>query len=485
MNDGSFAHEFGDTWHGNDWWYDELDFNLGYPLRPAQLVPMPGPPGTNMLVNGSFETAITDPWRFWVDTGYAATVTRDTANPTVGAACARVDVTQTLGTGWRVEFAQWNRSLTQGVTYAFTFWARSSTNRYITVGAQKASPDWRNYDLYQRLAISTNWQNYKVTFTANATVSDSRLQFFFGETTGTVWLDDVQLYQAPPEVFRRDFNNGIALLNASGDVQTVSLGAGFHRLTGSQAPMFESILDDQATNFSTTGAWTNLAYDSGLWKASGPFYHSWSGSLHERTDSSGEARWQIPIATDDTYTISAWWPAGPRASNWTSQAAYQVVAGGVVVASTNLNQTTGGDQWHDVATVSLSATNPVYVRLSAPSGPCVTDALHLRSQTRFNNGQPASSVSLQPMDGIILQRDQRLLGRPGFRAVDVSSNSVMLLVTNLTPGIDWVLERATNPILTAWQVLQTFQTSGFESRLTDAVEASGPRTSFFFRVRTN
>ena len=22
MNDGYFAHEFGDTWHGNDWWYD-------------------------------------------------------------------------------------------------------------------------------------------------------------------------------------------------------------------------------------------------------------------------------------------------------------------------------------------------------------------------------------------------------------------------------------------------------------------------------
>ncbi len=31
MNDGYFAHEFGDTFHGNDWWYDELDFDLGYP----------------------------------------------------------------------------------------------------------------------------------------------------------------------------------------------------------------------------------------------------------------------------------------------------------------------------------------------------------------------------------------------------------------------------------------------------------------------
>ena len=42
MNDGYFAHEYGDTWHGNDWWYDELDFNLGYPLGPAQWLGQPG-----------------------------------------------------------------------------------------------------------------------------------------------------------------------------------------------------------------------------------------------------------------------------------------------------------------------------------------------------------------------------------------------------------------------------------------------------------
>ena len=34
LDDGYFAHEYGDTWHGNDWWYDELDFDLGHPLGP-------------------------------------------------------------------------------------------------------------------------------------------------------------------------------------------------------------------------------------------------------------------------------------------------------------------------------------------------------------------------------------------------------------------------------------------------------------------
>jgi hypothetical protein len=483
MNDGFFAQEYGDTWHGNDWWYDELDFNLGYPLGPAQLVSMPGPVATNLVVNGSFESAIGDPWHLWAATGYTAAITRDTANSAAGAACARADVTQAAGTDWQIEFAQYNRSLTQDVSYTLTFWARSSTNRFISVSSQKGSPDWRNYGLYQRLAITTNWQTYSVTFTANATVSDARLQFFLGETTGTVWLDDVQLVPSPPQVFRRDFNNGIALLNATRQPQDVAVGTGFHRLTCSQAPMFEYILDDQGTNFTTTGAWTNLAYDSGLSKASGPFYHSWAGSLHERADSTGEAQWQLSIPADDTYTISAWWPAGPRASNWTSQAVYQVVSGNVVVASTNLDQSTGGDQWHDLATVPLSAANPAFVRLTAAAGTCVADALHLRSQSRFNNGQPAATVRLQPMDGALLKRDQAILARPGFGSVGVSTAAVTLDLTNLTPGITWTLERATNSISGAWQTVQTFQPSGFEMHLTDSVGMNRP--SAFYRVRTD
>ena len=483
MNDGFFAQEYGDTWHGNDWWYDELDFNLGYPLGPAQLVPLPGPAATNLLLNGSFESPINDPWQLWAATGCAATVTRETANAAAGAACARADITQTTGADWQIDFAQWNRSLTQGVTYNLTFWARSTTNRFITLSSQKGSPDWRNYGLSQRLAITTNWQTYTATFTANESVSDARIQFFLGETSGTVWLDDVRLCQSPPEVYRRDFNNGIVLLNATPEPRDISLDAGFHRLSGSQAPMFESILDDQGTNFTTTGAWTNLAYDSGLWKASGPFYHNWAGSMHERSDSTGEARWQLSIAANDIYTISAWWPAGPRASNWTSQATYEIVAGGVVVASTNLDQTADGDQWHDIATVPLSATNPAYVRLTAPARACVADALHIRSQSRLNNGQPASTVRIQSMDGIILQRDQRLLSRPGFGPVTVSSNSVALTLTNLTPGITWTLERSTNPVAGAWQSLQAFQPSGFETRLVDSTGTSRPNA--FYRIRTD
>jgi hypothetical protein len=481
MNDGFFAHEYGDTWHGNPWWYDELDFNLGYPLGPAALVGLPGFASTNLLVNSDFETAITNPWRLALSAGAVAALTRQTTNAASGDACARVDVTRATGTNWHVEFAQTNRSLAAGVTYQLSFMARASASRTIAVNAQKATADWRNYGLSQTLSVTTNWQSYSVAFTANETVSDARIQFFLGAVAGTVWLDAVQLQVAPPGVYRRDFNNGIVYLNATADSVEVSPGSGFRRLSGSQAPRVEYLLDDTSTNFSVTGAWTNLAYDSGQWKAVGPYYHSWAGTLHERQGSAGVASWRLSVPTNDAYTISAWWPAGPRSSNWSAAATYQVLADGVVLAGTNLDQSTNGDQWHDLATVELSAGSQVSVCVSAAAGACVADALHVRSRARYNDGQPAATVRLQPMDGIILQRDQRVLSLPRFSQCDASSSRVSLTLTNLTPGLSWVLERATNLSSPVWTTVQSFTPLGFELKTSDLATAARPCT--FYRLR--
>jgi len=481
LNDGYFAHEFGDTWHGNDWWYDELDFNLGYPLSPAQLADLGIPSGTNLVTNPGFESAISSPWGFWAASGCAMTLTRQTTNAAVGNACAQLVITQTDGTDWHIELAQYNRSLVLNTPYDLTFWARASAPRTIGLSSQKGGPDWRNYGLDQQLAISTEWRQYTVSFTANATVSDARLQFFLGAANGTVWLDEVALRQSPPQVYRRDFNCGIVLLNAMREAVEVNVGSGFHRLSGSQAPRCEMILDDQGAGFSATGNWTNRTYDSGLWQASGPFYHSWAGSLHESLSAASEARWQLALSASDSYTISAWWPSAPQATNWTSQATYEILADGIVVASTNLDQRSDGDQWHQVAVVPLAATNTVQVRLTAASGTCVADALLIRSQLRYNDGQPASSVRLQPMDAIILRRDQTVLPKPRLGAVSASSNRFVMLVTNLTPGFSSILERSTN-LSTGWEAIQSFTPLSFSTNLQDTLPAGAGAA--FYRIRT-
>jgi hypothetical protein len=378
-----------------------------------------------------------------------------------------VDITATTGTDWHIEFAQYSRSLTQGVTYDFSFRARSSGARPITVGAQKSSPDWRSYGLSRELSLTDQWQAFTLPFTANETVSDARLQFFLGESTNTVWLDDVRLVRHPPDVYRRDFTHGIVLLNGTREPREVTIGAGFHRLTGAQAPLIERIIDDTDTACTLTGTWTNRACDSGEWKASGPFYHSWAGGLRERTSQGAEARWRLPVEIDDTYTIAAWWPAAPAGTNWTGQARYEVVSAGTVVASTNLDQRIAGDQWHTLGTVALAATNPAFVQLSAPTGACVADAMYIRSSARYNNGEPADRVRLQPLDGIVLRRDRPAPLRPKLSQISVSETNLVLTATDLTPGLTNELQQTRSLTPVDWSVRLSFLATGYTATLVD------------------
>lgn len=409
MDDGYFAHEFGNTHHGNDWWYDELDCDLGYPLGPADRVPVAGfDPGPNQIVNPGFEQPIAWPWNLWADTGSgcAATLARDTAaSAPEGSAAARVDVTATCGEDWRIELAQHDRSLSQGTVYDVTFWARSTVTCTLIISSQQGRAPWTWYGLWRTVEVGPTWRAYTVSFEANATVNDARIQFFLGNATGTVWLDDVRLTLHPPDVFRRDFDRGIVLLNGTRQSQTVELGPGFRRLVGNQAPRYETILDDAGPGFSViSGDWQPTGYDSGEWKASGPFYHDWGVGLRQLSSSAGAVRWDLPIGATDMYTVSAWWPAASEATGWNAAAQYKVVANGVVVASATLDQHTGGDRWHNIVAVPLAAGDAAFVRLTCSGAPCVADALHIRSVGRYNDGSPAASVTLAPLDGIVLAR---------------------------------------------------------------------------------
>lgn len=409
LNDGYFAYEYGDTWHGQDWWYDELAFDLGYPLGPAQRIEMADNTAANVIENGDFEQPLDPLWRLWVNTGSAATVTRGTGDTAARGSVAQVTISATAGTDWHVALAQYGRALQQGFPYDVTFWAKSDKPRTLTLNAQKGAPNWDNYGLNQPVTIGTSWQEYTVTFAPNATVNDARIQFLLGATTGTVWLDDVRVIRHPAEVYRREFTNGLVLLNGTRQRREIVVGPGWQRLRPTsgqpQAPLDERILDDDDPTFATTGVWTATTYDSGLWKTQGPFYHNWGKALHERAGTTGEARWNLAITAADTYTITAWWPAAPAATTWNPNVTYAVVANGQVIATQTADQRTAGDQWHFIATVPLRPEDQPYIRLQcAGSAPCVADALHIRSQQRYNDGSPATKVILQPLDGIVLQR---------------------------------------------------------------------------------
>ena len=77
-----------------------------------------------------------------------------------------------------------------------------------------------------------------------------------------------------------------------------------------------------------------------------------------------------------------------------------------MVSSTTVDQSTGGDQWHTVAIVPLAVKDAPFVRVrNLATGAVIADALHVRSAARYNDGSSLMSVTLEPMDGIVLARN--------------------------------------------------------------------------------
>jgi hypothetical protein len=409
MHDGYFSHELGDTDHGQDWWYDELDTKLGEPLGPAQRIVLHLGEVRDLLDNGGFEAELKDTWRLWCDAkgGNAAAAERDTDVKHAGAAAARITIAA-AGRQGGIEFTQPNRALEAGKSYDLAFWVRAERSMELHVAASKGSPNWDNYGLSRTVRLSPEWQPVKVTFDAKKTVADSRIQFLFGGATGKVWIDEVSLKRHPEEVFRRDFRAGAVLLNGTRQRQTVDVGEGYSRLAGPQAPRHQYLLDDEAQDvFKATGTWRGVPLGTKEWHAIPPYFHAWNDRCHLLESGPGEATWDLAMRGPGTYTIQAWWAAAPDAKQWTHAAVYEVVAGGKVVATKTMDQTQAGDEWHTIAEgLKLDPADKPLVRLRASDGGIlVADALHVFSAERYNDGRPVRQVTLEPMDGIVLRKD--------------------------------------------------------------------------------
>jgi len=410
LNDGYFSHELGDTDHGQDWWYDELDHKLGAPLGPARPVAVSRGSDREMMANGGFEGELGNAWSIWFDRGKgcAATVDRDTGVQHAGTAAARITITIT-GAGRRggIEFTQSRRALVQGKGYDLRFWARADHPLEITCIASKGSPAWDNYGLNQNVGLTTRWRAVTLTFEATQTTPDARIQFLCGGETGSFWIDDVSLKEHGEEIYRRDFQNGLVLLNGTRRRQTINVGEGYARLKGDHASRYQYILDDGGNpGFKTTGVWREIPLGTKEWHAIPPYFHAWNNRCHTLDGDTGEASWALDLRGPGTHTIQARWAAAPGAKEWSHQAVYEVMAGGMIVSSKTLDQTQNGDEWHTlVERLKLEPGEQPVVRIrNAGGGLLIADALHVFSTERYNDGKATRQVSLEPMDGIVLRR---------------------------------------------------------------------------------
>lgn len=427
MNDGFFTYDLGDAGGNVAWWYDEYDFSLGVPTGPNKQLNTRG--GPNLVSNGGFEQG-SNGWYFYVaDDGHAAATSAiDSSISAEGQNAFRIDITGPDSDEWNINLSQGNLPLTAGATYQLQFWARASKPVSIVADVQGGAPDYPNYGLYTWVNLTSTWQLYSLTFQAPTTADDGGVQFNVGHAAATIWIDGVELKAAAPDIYRRDFTQGAVLLNGTASPQTISPGPGFRRFSGAQAPRYQYIVDDSNAAFSSTGAWHSVTYNSGGGTASGetvkgPFYHAWGMSCHQLDAGAGSAVWDLGITEDGTYTLQVWLPAAPAASTWTKQAVYEVVAGGEVIFSATLDQSSAaaGDQWHTIATnLSLSAASAPVLRVSSGgSGPLIADAVYVSSAARYNDGSAVDSVTLPPMDGILLQRTSPVAA-PASRVTQVT-----------------------------------------------------------------
>eukprot|EP00039_Didymoeca_costata_P009709 m.129397 g.129397 ORF g.129397 m.129397 type:complete len:871 (+) comp14576_c0_seq9:39-2651(+) len=440
LNDGYFTHELGDSWHGQDWHYDEEDFRFGSPLGNYSRVVMPAPPGTMVnLCSSSFDT--------WVNTANGCNATLSTSSDTpAGTSCSTEAVTilRTCSDISYIDLMHDGLNLTEGANYNVTFWAKASVdNKRLTINSRLDGPPWtdfgipyvllkvpcqpsRSLGLDESVIITTEWQQYSVYFEATHNISNNsgRLSFYMGSSGESLEQDSVVVYintditiaLAAPLVLKRDYECGTVFLNGEDKAYDIPLGSGYKRLTGIQAPKYQYNVDDSdATRCSiVSGDWEVKNYDHGYnmkypsaEENVGPYYHHWmKGCLESKAG--GVVKFDLSIPMAGTYNVSLWWPRAVLVqSSWNKKMAVLLLnAGGNTMSSSVVDLTENGDVWQlTFEDVSFAVGDTLHFVCPSSGGSCVVDAVLVESTARLNDGSAVTSLSISAKDGAVLARD--------------------------------------------------------------------------------
>lgn len=183
-------------------------------------------------------------WTFSVNSmGTAAgSITQDTSAggaPGSGGGTNAAKITVTTaepGNKWHIRLYQSANTFQNGHTYTLTFAAKTDqTNGFdlqvtleLSDGTVRAKQDF---------ILGTTWQQYTLTVTAQTTDSTAiRANFNFAAQTGTVWIDAVTLQEGDPNLWKRDYEHGTVIVNATATSQTYNLPRGntYTKINGTQ-----------------------------------------------------------------------------------------------------------------------------------------------------------------------------------------------------------------------------------------------------------
>ncbi len=227
LGDGFYSLDVGST-HGALWWepeYDNSGLGTGYLGRAkGPMYRAVRPAGNEVVQNGSFAVFST-PWIAQA-TQSDGSVEMDFVVPRSTPASAKLEI-QNLSPGGSLKLYQ-EVPVLGGFGYTLRFWARADAPRTLVVHLYSEDCAENRCLGDRTFRLETTWKSYEVSFVA-AGHTRAGLNFLLNEA-GSVWLDDVSLRLGDTSVYRRDFENGIVLLNYTNEDQRVNLGGTFYRM---------------------------------------------------------------------------------------------------------------------------------------------------------------------------------------------------------------------------------------------------------------
>ena len=184
--------------------------------------------GPDAVSNPGFENDVTSGWALWCDSSVPTTVTWDTTTSAQGRASARIHVAQAGAADWYAAFgSQGTLALSAGTEHSVTFWARASKPRPLTVAAAVKGTSYG----FQIVDVGTTWRQYQVVLIPKIP-GTAQVQFYVAAADGDLWLDDVHFQAGATSLYRRDFQNGIILLNPAARTLNVPLEATYRKILG-------------------------------------------------------------------------------------------------------------------------------------------------------------------------------------------------------------------------------------------------------------
>lgn len=246
---GEGVHAFAPTKSVNEapyheWWYDEYGVDLatgrsseavehtgwlGEALGPARTMVWVST-APDAITNPDFESSVVTGWTFAQFAPAVASITRDASTAAVGSSSAKVHIATPSTVEWHVYLSSAGTLNVQaGTSYSATFRCKASGTRNLHVLAGNSGG--QGY-----VTVDTTWRQYQVVMTPTVSMAAS-LSFFLGLEAGDVWFDDVHFQAGATSVWRRDFRNGIVLVNPTELSLDVQLEAPYRRLLGVRAPL--------------------------------------------------------------------------------------------------------------------------------------------------------------------------------------------------------------------------------------------------------